>query len=284
MVCPFCSTVFNAFMSHQIRVEVSDDHVATVEFERGPRNHFDAALIAGLADTFERLDADADARAIVLCSSGRHFCAGADLPGALSGDQPTVAGSTGSLYGEAVRLFAARTPIVAAVQGAAVGGGLGLALVADFRVAGPSTRFIANFSRLGLHQGFGITVTLPAVVGMQRAQELLYTGREVPGGEAISIGLCDRLAGDDVVRSAAYAFAAEIAASAPLAVESIRQTYAWRSGGSGPRRDRQGTNRADPARGDGGFRRRSVSHRRTTSTPLHRLVTAQPAPLPLSTR
>jgi 2-(1,2-epoxy-1,2-dihydrophenyl)acetyl-CoA isomerase len=205
VVCPVCSTVFNAFMSHQIRVEVSDDHVATVEFERGPRNHFDAALIAGLADTFERLDADADARAIVLCSSGRHFCAGADLPGALSGDQPTVAGSTGSLYGEAVRLFAARTPIVAAVQGAAVGGGLGLALVADFRVAGPSTRFIANFSRLGLHQGFGITVTLPAVVGMQRAQELLYTGREVPGGEAISIGLCDRLAGDDVVRSAAYA-------------------------------------------------------------------------------
>jgi 2-(1,2-epoxy-1,2-dihydrophenyl)acetyl-CoA isomerase len=216
--------VFNAFMSHQIRVEVSDDHVATVEFERGARNHFDAALIAGLADTFERLDADADARAIVLCSSGRHFCAGADLQGALNGNQPTVGGSTGSLYGEAVRLFAARTPIVAAVQGAAVGGGLGLALVADFRVAGPSTRFIANFSRLGLHQGFGITVTLPAVVGMQRAQELLYTGREVPGGEAVGIGLCDRLAGDDVVRSAAYAFATEIAASAPLAVESIRQT------------------------------------------------------------
>ena len=68
-------------MSHQIRVEVSADHVATVEFENGARNHFDAALIAGLADTFERLDADVDARAIVLCSSGRHFCAGADLAG-----------------------------------------------------------------------------------------------------------------------------------------------------------------------------------------------------------
>jgi 2-(1,2-epoxy-1,2-dihydrophenyl)acetyl-CoA isomerase len=221
---PFCQTVLNAFMSHQIRVEVSADHVATVEFERGPRNHFDVALIAGLADTFERLDADADARAIVLCSSGRHFCAGADLPGALSGSQPTIAGSTGSLYGEATRLFATRTPIVAAVQGAAVGGGLGLALTADFRVAGPSTRFIANFSRLGLHQGFGITVTLPAAVGIQRAQELLYTGREVPGSEAVSIGLCDRLAGDVQLRSAAHAFAAEIASSAPLAVQSIRQS------------------------------------------------------------
>ena len=223
-VRPLCSTVFNAFMSHQIHVEVSADHVATVEFERGPRNHFDAALIAELADTFERLDADPDARAIVLCSAGRHFCAGADLPGALSGSRPTIAGSTGSLYEEATRLFATRTPIVAAVQGAAVGGGLGLALAADFRVAGPSTRFIANFSRLGLHQGFGITVTLPAAVGIQRAQELLYTGREVPGGEAVSIGLCDRLAGDAQVRSAAHAFAAEIASSAPLAVQSIRQS------------------------------------------------------------
>ena len=131
-------------MTHQIRVEVSAEHVATVEFENGARNHFDAALIAGLADTFERLDADVDARAIVLCSSGRHFCAGADLPGALSGDEQSVAGSTGSLYEEAARLFAARTPIVTAVHGAAVGGGLGLALVADFRVAGPSTRFIAK--------------------------------------------------------------------------------------------------------------------------------------------
>ena len=224
VVCSFSSTVFNAFMSHQIRAEVSADHVATVEFERGARNHFDAALIAGLAETFERLDADVDARAIVLCSSGRHFCAGADLPGALSGGEQSVAGSTGSLYEEAAQLFAARTPIVAAVQGAAVGGGLGLALVADFRVAGPSTRFIANFSRLGLHQGFGITVTLPAVVGTQRAQEMLYTGRAVAAEEAARFGLCDRLAADDAVRSTAHAFATEIAASATLEVVSIRQT------------------------------------------------------------
>jgi 2-(1,2-epoxy-1,2-dihydrophenyl)acetyl-CoA isomerase len=211
-------------MTHQIRVEVSADYVATVEFERGPRNHFDAALIAGLADTFDRLDADGDARAILLCSAGRHFCAGADLASALRGSEPTVEASAGSLYEEAARLFETRTPIVAAVQGAAVGGGLGLALVADFRVAGPSTRFVANFSRLGLHQGFGITVTLPAVIGSQRAQDLLYTGRDVPGEEAASIGLCDRLTADGEVRSGAHALAAKVAASAPLAVVSIRQT------------------------------------------------------------
>ena len=212
-------------MDHQIRVEVSADHVATVEFERGPRNHFDAALIAGLADAFEHLDADADARAIVLCSSGRHFCAGADLPGSLRGGGPSDQAATGSLYEEAARLIGARTPIVAAVQGAAVGGGLGLALATDFRIASPSTRFIANFSRLGLHHGFGITVTLPAVVGQQHAMDMLYTGRAVAGDEAALIGLCDRLAPDEAaLRSAAHEFAAQIAASAPLAVVSIRQT------------------------------------------------------------
>jgi 2-(1,2-epoxy-1,2-dihydrophenyl)acetyl-CoA isomerase len=211
-------------MTHDIRVDVSSDHVATVEFERGPRNHFDAGLIAGLADAFERLDADVNARAIVLCSSGRHFCAGAELAPAVTGSTPSAEVSPGNLYEQAVRLFAARTPVVAAVQGAAVGGGLGLALVADFRVATASTRFVANFSRLGLHQGFGITVTLPAVIGGQRAQDLLYTSREVRGEEALRIGLCDRLAADDALRATSYEFAAEIAANAPLAVASIRQT------------------------------------------------------------
>ncbi len=186
--------------------------------------------------------------------------------------QPSVAGSTGSLYEEAVRLFAARTPIVAAVQGAAVGGGLGLALVADFRVAGPSTRFIANFSRLGLHQGFGITVTLPAVVGTQRAQEMLYTGRAVAGEEAANIGLCDRLAADDAVRSTAHAFAAEIAASAPLAVVVDPPDVARRSGGSRARGHCTGTDRADQARGDRGLRRGSLRHRRAAGAALHRLV------------
>jgi enoyl-CoA hydratase/carnithine racemase len=145
-------------VNHEIRVEVSGDHVATVEFGRGPRNHFDATLIAGLADAFEHLDADANARAIVLCSSGRHFCAGADLPGALHGGAQPAEGTTGSLYEEAVRLIASRTPIA------------------------------------------------------------------VAGDEAARIGLCDRLAPDEALRSAAHEFAAQIAASAPLAVVSIRQT------------------------------------------------------------
>jgi 2-(1,2-epoxy-1,2-dihydrophenyl)acetyl-CoA isomerase len=112
-----------------------------------------------------------------------------------------------ALYAHAVRLFAAATPVVAAVQGGAIGGGLGLALSADFRVASPSSRFAANFARLGIHDGFGITVTLPATVGMQASLELLYTGRRVRGEEAHALGLCDRLAAEEELRGETYALA-----------------------------------------------------------------------------
>jgi 2-(1,2-epoxy-1,2-dihydrophenyl)acetyl-CoA isomerase len=200
-----------------ITVDVGDDHVATVEFDRPPHNHFDIELMTALADAYAALDEDPACRAIVLCSAGRHFCAGANFAGA--GDAGGQA-----LYAQAVRLFAAATPVVAAIQGAAIGGGLGLALSADFRVADPATRFAANFARLGIHHGFGITVTLPAAVGMQAALELLYTGRRVKGEEAYALGLCDRLAAVDQLRGEAHALAGEIAASAPLAVRSIRQT------------------------------------------------------------
>src|SRR5438128_1856760 len=163
-----------------VTVDVSD-HVATVEIHRPPANYFDADLIRDLADAYQALEAGDACRAIVLCSEGRHFCAGAMLD---AGDRAEGPRETARLYDEAVRLFAARTPVVAAVQGAAIGGGLGVALSADFRVASPESRFAANFARLGFHHGFGITVTLPLVVGHQAALDMLYTGRRVKGEEA----------------------------------------------------------------------------------------------------
>ena len=195
-------------------------HVATIEIRRGPNNYFDIDVLAGLADEMTEV-ARRDARAIVLCSEGKHFCAGADFSGA--------AGRVGReggphLYDVAIRLFEQPLPIVAAVQGAAIGGGLGLALAADFRVAAGEARFAANFSQLGFHPGFGLTVTLPRVVGQQAALDLLYTGRRLDGAEAHRIGLCDHLVTGEEVRGRATDLAAEIAAAAPLAVRSIRQT------------------------------------------------------------
>lgn len=211
--------------SADVSVTVGDDFVATVELHRPPENYFDVGLIRDLSDAYESLDADPRCRAIVLCSEGKHFCAGANFagPAQKSEDEASPDGVT-SLYAAAIRLFEATTPVVAAVQGAAIGGGLGLACAADFRVGSPQARYAANFARLGFHHGFGLTVTLPAIVGRQRSLELLFTGRRIPGDEAARIGLCDRLVAAHEVRREAHALAAEIAGSAPLAVQSIRAT------------------------------------------------------------
>jgi 2-(1,2-epoxy-1,2-dihydrophenyl)acetyl-CoA isomerase len=211
-------------MNHpELAVSIDAAYVATVEIRRPPNNYFDTSLIAGLADVFAQLDEDEACRSIVLCSEGRHFCAGANLAG--TGDaQQLEAGQGGDLYREAVRIFSGALPVVAAVQGAAIGGGLGLACAADFRVASPRSRFVANFSLLGFHHGFGLTVTLPRIIGHQQAQSMLYTGRRVSGDEALAIGLCDRLVEPELIRAEAQDMAAEIARAAPLAVRSIRET------------------------------------------------------------
>lgn len=203
-----------------VEVTVDDEFVATVEIQRPPDNFFDTALIGALADAYAAIDADPACRAILLCSQGRHFCAGANFHGPADSPAPGAP----HLYDEAVRMFSGLTPVVAAVQGAAIGGGLGVAMSADFRVAAPEARMSANFARLGFHHGFGLSATLAPVVGQQRALELLYTGKRLTGDEAGAIGLVDRVVPLDRVRAEAHAFAADIAASAPLAVASIRVT------------------------------------------------------------
>jgi 2-(1,2-epoxy-1,2-dihydrophenyl)acetyl-CoA isomerase len=212
-----------------VAVDVHDDHVAVAEIGRPPDNYFDVDLISSLADAYAWAEAQAGARAIVLCSAGKHFCAGADFTGRSGQARPLGAGTgtgdgAGDLYAQAARLFRARLPVVAAVQGAAVGGGLGLACSADFRVASPAARFSANFARLGLHQGFGLSVTLPGIVGQQHANLMLYTGRRVTGEQAAAFGLADLLTDPAELRAAAHALAAELAAAAPLAVRAIRST------------------------------------------------------------
>jgi enoyl-CoA hydratase/carnithine racemase len=155
---------------------------------------------------------------VVLCSEGRHFCAGLDFGRAAAPGTESLR----TLYARAVELIDGPLPVVVAAQGASIGGGLGLALAGDFRVGAPDSRFAANFARLGFHQGFGLSATLPRAVGPQMALELLTTGRRIDGTEALRIGLCDRL--DDDPRAGAHGLAAEIAGSAPLAVRSIRAT------------------------------------------------------------
>ena len=207
------------------------DYVTTVEIQRPPANFFDHSLIGQIADAFDAADEDPNCRAIVLASQGKHFCAGANFGSGKDDDSGSrdfteegFKNTTGILYREAARLFANRTPIVGAIQGAAIGGGLGLALVPDFRVAAPEARFGANFVKLGIHQGFGISVTLPRLIGDQQAALMLLTGRRVSGEEALAMGLVDILVDQADLRAEAQKLAAEIAENAPLAVASVRAT------------------------------------------------------------
>lgn len=206
------------------------DFVATVEIQRPPHNFFDYSLIRQLAGTFEALDENDDCRAIVLCAQGKSFCAGANFgdgsgikfDGSVDGAENK--GSAGHLYIEAVRLFASKTPVVGAIQGAAIGGGFGLSLVPDFRVGCAESRFAANFTRLGFHPGFGLTETLPRVIGETKAAMMFYTSRRIKGEEALAMGLLDELVALENVRQAAWDLAREIAINAPLALISTRQT------------------------------------------------------------
>ncbi|GAA2568797.1 enoyl-CoA hydratase/isomerase family protein [Winogradskya consettensis] len=210
-------------MAHSGELSVSvGAGVALVEIRRAPNNHFDERLIGELVEATGTLGEDPGCRVIVLASQGRHFCAGADFATAdFAGDPASAAGR---LYRRAAPLFEVRVPMIAAVQGTAVGGGLGLACVADFRVAEAATRFVANFARLGFPQGFGLSVTLPRLVGPQLAGDMLLTGRRVGGEEAVAAGLADRLAAPGTVRETAMEWARSFAVAAPLAVRSMRES------------------------------------------------------------
>jgi enoyl-CoA hydratase/carnithine racemase len=198
--------------------------VATIEIRRGPNNFVDTDMVAEIADALEGFDDMPDIRAIVLCSEGKHFCAGADFGN--RGPDGVARGTKRGrhLYKEAQRLWRTRKPIVAAVHGAAVGAGVGLAVMADFRVTCPEARFSVNFTRLGFHPGFGLTASLPRLIGMQQASLLMYTGRRITGEQALTIGLADYCVPLDEVRTRAAELATEIAQSAPLAIIATRET------------------------------------------------------------
>lgn len=208
-------------MTESVHVSI-DGNVGIIEVRRPPTNFFDLGVLRTITDAALDLDRTADCRAIVLCSEGKHFCAGADFSSGGLGEERVK--ETRQIYEAAQRIFQIPIPVVAAVQGSAVGGGLGLACAADFRVAAPSSRFHANFSALGFHQGFGLSVSLPRIVGAQIASRLLLTAERLTGDAAAGIGLVDVLVEDGAVREGALALARTLASRAPLAVRSMRAT------------------------------------------------------------
>jgi enoyl-CoA hydratase/carnithine racemase len=205
-----------------VTLEMSEN-VGVVTFSNPPNNFITLQALEEFQWAFKKLDADDHCRAIVLAAEGKVFCAGADLTaGQAKGIDPSEVMS--NFYSVAMTLFETKKPMVAAVQGAAIGAGFGLSLLADFRIACPETIFSANFTRLGIHPGFGMSLTLPRIVGVSNAELLFYTGRRVKGREAMNLGLLTELVDRDDVLPSAMKLANEIAACAPLTVLDTRAT------------------------------------------------------------
>jgi enoyl-CoA hydratase/carnithine racemase len=203
-----------------------DGFVATVTIDKPPINAVSVDLMRDLADVLEGLDRDGVTRVVVLATAGKVFCSGADLTQRADeiGITAKEEAAGNPLYDQAVRLFSTELPIVVAVQGAAIGAGLGLALVGDFRVAAPEARFAANFVKLGFHPGFGLTYTLPRLIGRQNAARMFLTGERFDAEAALRMGLVDEVTPLDQLMARAQALAASIAENAPLAVRSTRKT------------------------------------------------------------
>tara|TARA_B100000676_G_scaffold193088_1_gene189786 strand:+ start:225 stop:1007 length:783 start_codon:yes stop_codon:yes gene_type:complete len=213
-------------MAEGLRTEVHGN-VGVVIMDRPPHNFLNFRQIHDIADALEEMQNDMSIRCAVLAADGRSFCAGADFAGdgVGGGDDEVVGGdATLALYQGSGRLFDVTLPIVGAIQGPAVGGGLGLAMVPDIRITCPDARFSANFASLGIHQGFGMSVTLPQLLGPSRAAQVLYSAKRYKGEEAVAIGLADECVPNEQVRERALEVATEIAANAPLALRAIKST------------------------------------------------------------
>ena len=197
-----------------------EEYVATVEISAGPMNFLSVPLLENLVSVWGWADQEPSCRVIILCSKGSIFSAGANFADFMGGG----AVSPEPLYKLALKLFEGNTPVIAAIQGAAVGAGLGLAMIADERIAAPKAKFVANFVQLGFHPGFGLSASLPHVIGSSQSASLFMSAKRISAQDALKIGLVNECTEAENLLEAAQTRARMIASNAPIAVCDIRKT------------------------------------------------------------
>jgi E-phenylitaconyl-CoA hydratase len=191
--------------------------VATITLNRPDRrNAIDQAMRDGLAAALDALDADEAVRIVVLTGAGPAFCAGVDLA------EGTPAGAT-ARPPVAAPLWAFRKPVLAAINGPAIGGGLELALACDIRIAATSAQLGLTEVRIGSLPGSGGTQLLPRLVGAGNAARMVLTGERIDAAEALRIGLVSAVVADEALAGAATAMADTIAENAPLSLVAAKQ-------------------------------------------------------------
>ena len=203
-----------------VRRDDPRDRVARLTLNRPERrNAINPQMRAELRDAIETALAEPAVRAIVITGAGGTFCAGGDLASAAPSSDPVVARARMTENHRLVRLlWQAEKPVVAAVEGWAVGAGAGLALLCDSVIAGRSARFAFSFLRVGLVPDYALSVTLPRRIGHTRAADLLLRAREVSAADGALIGLVDVAVDDDQVQEAALERASGFAQQPPAAL------------------------------------------------------------------
>ncbi|GAA0329718.1 enoyl-CoA hydratase-related protein [Actinoallomurus spadix] len=209
-------------MGEFVRVEVAEA-VATIRLDRPKVNALNTQVVAELGEAARAVDADPDVRAVVLYGGERVFVAGADIKEMAELPYARATGHARALQEALNAVARIGKPVVAAITGYALGGGLELALCADFRVAGESAKVGQPEIQLGVIPGAGGTQRLPRLIGPSRAKDLIFTGRHVGAEEALAIGLVDRVVPDDQVYAAATELVARYAGGPAVALRAAKE-------------------------------------------------------------
>jgi 2-(1,2-epoxy-1,2-dihydrophenyl)acetyl-CoA isomerase len=215
-------------MDDDLIIDVSDG-VGTMTLNRPERmNAFTSAMLAGLLEALDDFESRDDVSVVVLTGAGRGFCSGGDI-GGMGEDTERRPHKTKEriwreIQGFPKRLARFEKPILCAVNGAAVGGGMDLALACDIRIASESARFAETYAKIGLLPGGGGAYFLPRLIGRARALELLWTADFIDAATALEIGLVNHVYADDALQAETRKLALRIAAMPPLSIRLIKRT------------------------------------------------------------
>jgi len=202
------------------------ENIATITINRPDnRNSMDNETMAAFRETIQKVKTDRSLRCVIVTGSGRSFCAGADFKNRMGDPEETLPNYvTQNIYAPFLEVLEIKPPTIAAMNGHAIGGGFGLALVCDIRVAAINAKYGANFAKLGLHTGMSVSYMLPRIIGLPTANELLFTGRLIDGKQSKEIGLVNYAVDASEVYDKAWELAKEIASCAPVAVQMIKRS------------------------------------------------------------
>jgi 2-(1,2-epoxy-1,2-dihydrophenyl)acetyl-CoA isomerase len=219
----------SAPVSDAVLLETVENGIARLVMNRPEKlNSLNSELATALNQAFDRIGKDESIRVVVLTGAGRAFCAGGDLgvigKGREARDHRQLEPILRAGMGAVLRMRLIPQPVIAAVNGAAAGAGMNVALAADIRIAAEEAMFGQNFSKVGLFPDYGGTFFLPQLVGPSKAAELFYTGDMFDAKTALGWGLLNRVVPGAQLEAEVNKFAAKLAAGPPIAMRAVKQT------------------------------------------------------------